>query len=798
MALSFARPKSNDKNIIKKSKTVTDRTSIRSGGSNIAAQIQSIVAIANQKLANHKDDYILIREPDQLYEYMKEMKQVGGGALDTETTGLNPLLVNIVGGCIYTPGQKAAYIPINHKSYITGVRTKEQMNEETVSKIMKDFHKDIRWIFHNAKYDIRVCRKTLGIDFKPYWDTMLAAYCIDEEESHRLKDLHLKYCDSKDTESLTFDSLFKGVTFDNIPISTAYLYAAGDPIKTYELYEYQKTLLNRRVLSGPYNVFWNIEMPLIPVVADMEDRGVCLDFDVCKNLHEKYHTIREERQKQADEAIAMYQNEIDNYKMKNPNNKLSDPISLSSPTQLAILFYDILGLKSPDKKSPRGTGEDILKHFIQTNTTDIYTTYRYDSEFYNSENYYDPTVGKALGKQSRAEKKKIGVSVNRLGKLCQAILDIRNVEKLLGTYIDKMPEIALDDGRVHASYNQYGAKTGRFSSQDPNLQNIPSHNKEIRHMFKAQEGYVLIGGDYSQQEPMVTAHLSKDRKMKEAFMNGKDIYATIASLAFHKPYEECKEFRPDGTVNPVGKERRTQAKSIVLGILYGRQIPSIGEQLGVSTKEAQGIYDAVLKAFPELAQFIEDSQAMARTEGYVTTAWGRRRHLKDMQLERYEFSYNGKVTNFDPLAFGSEVSTEVPKKVKDSYTKQLDKAFGWKKKNDIIQKALLEGIKIKDNGGFIAQAERQCVNARVQGSAADMAKLAMISINNDKRMKELDFHLLICVHDEVIGECPKENAKEVKERLSYLMRMAPSHLIELPFKCDCEVSYNWYGETVEV
>lgn len=783
MALSFARPKSNDKNIIKKSKTVTTRTSIRSGGNNLAAQIQSIVAIANQKLAIHKDDYILIREPDQLYEYMKEMKQVGEGAVDTETTGLNPLLVDIVGGCIYTPGQKAAYIPINHKSYITGVRTKEQMDEETVSKIMKEFHKDIRWVFHNAKYDIRVCRKTLGIDFKPYWDTMLAAYCIDEEESHRLKDLHLKYCNSKDIESLTFDTLFKGVTFDNIPISTAYLYAAGDAVKTYELYKYQKTLLNRRFLSGPYNVFWNIEMPLIPVVADMEDRGVCLDFDVCKNLHEKYHKIREERQKQADEALAMYKDEIDNYRMgstysntypdgsteysnsqtskgkkyghtkiSSNASKLSDPISLSSPTQLAILFYDILGLESPDKKASRGTGEDILKHFAQ-------------------------------GKEKN---------------LCEAILGMRNVEKLLGTYIDKMPEIALEDGRVHASYNQYGAKTGRFSSQDPNLQNIPSHNKEIRQMFKAQDGYVLIGSDFSQQEPMVTAHLSDDKKMQEAFINGKDIYATIAALAFHKPYEECKEFREDGTVNPAGKERRTQAKSIVLGILYGRQIPSIAEQLGVSTKEAQAIYDKVIASFPALGKFIEDSQEMARTEGYVTTAWGRRRHLHDMQLERYEFSYNGKVTNFDPLAFGSEVSTEVPKKVKDNYIKQLDKAFGLKKKNDIIQKALAEGIKIKDNGGFIAQAERQCVNARVQGSAADITKLAMIAINNDERMKELDFHLLIQVHDEVIGECPIENAKEAGERLSYLMRTAPSNLIKLPFKCDISYTSNWYGEEVKI
>lgn len=752
MALSFARPKSNDKNIIKKSKTVTTRTSIKSGGNNLAAQIQSIVAIANQKLAIHKDDYILIREPDQLYEYMKEMKQVGEGALDTEATGLNPLLVDIVGGCIYTPGQKAAYIPINHKSYITGVRTKDQLDEQTVSKIMKDFHKDIRWIFHNAKYDIRVCRKTLGIDFKPYWDTMLAAYCIDEEESHRLKDLHLKYCNSKDTESLTFDALFKGVTFDNIPISTAYLYAAGDPIKTYELYEYQKTLLNRRVLSGPYNVFWNIEMPLIPVVADMEDRGVCLDFDVCKNLHEKYHKIREERQKQADEAIAMYQNEIDNYKMKNPNNKLSDPISLSSPTQLTILFYDILGLESPDKKSPRGTGEDILKHFAQ-------------------------------GKEKN---------------LCEAILGMRNVDKLLGTYIDKMPEIALEDGRVHASYNQYGAKTGRFSSQDPNLQNIPSHNKEIRQMFKSQDGYVLIGGDYSQQEPRLTAHCSNDEKMKESYHQGKDIYATIASLAFDKPYEECKEFREDGTVNPEGKERRSQAKAIVLGVTYGKGIPAIGEDLGISTQKAQAVYDKVMESFPMLEKFMHDTQEKAREYGYVETPWGRRRHLKDMQLEPYIFKYDGKVTNFDPLAFGSDVSTEVPERTKKEYAKKLDKCRFYKERIKVENELQNQGVSVSYNTNKIAQAERQCVNSVIQGGAADMAKLAMIHINNDEIMKELDFHLLICVHDEVIGECPIENAKKASERLAQLMIEAPKGKIDIPMKVDCEITRNWYGESMEV
>lgn len=750
MALSFARKTVKDKNIVNKTKNAKTRTLVRTG-TNLASQIQTMTMIAESKLAHHKDDYILIRTVEELEEYRKAIADAEECAIDTETTGLNPLLVDLVGVCLYVPGKKSAYIPVGHKSHITGQRVQNQLELKDLVEFFNKL-KDIKWIFHNAKYDIRVLRHTLGVYLEPYWDTQLGACCIDENESHRLKDLHLKYCDSTDTESLTFDKLFGGITFDMVPIKVAYLYAAGDAIKTYELYQYQKGLLNRRVLSGPYNVFHNIEMPLITVVADMEDRGVCLDSEVCEYLHEKYHRIKEERQQQADEAIAMYKEQIDNYKMKNPNHKLSDPISLTSPTQLAILFYDILGLESPDKKSPRGTSEEILKHF-------------------------------AKGKEKN---------------LCEAILGIRNVDKLLNTYIDKMPQIALDDGRVHASYNQYGAKTGRFSSSDPNLQNIPSHNKEIRKMFKAQDGYVLIGADYSQQEPMVTAHLSDDKKMQDAFINGKDIYATIAGLAFHQPYEECLEFREDGTVNSAGKERRTQAKSIVLGILYGRQIPSIAEQLAVSTREAQDIYDAVLRAFPQLAQFIDESQGMAKELGYVTTAWGRRRHLKDMQLEQYEFSYSGNVTNFDPLAFGKSVSVEVPENVKKSYIKQLERAYGWQKKNQIIQQALSQGIKIKDNSGYIAQAERQCVNARVQGSAADMAKLAMIAINNDEKMKELDFHLLIQVHDEVIGECPKENMKEASERLSYLMRTAPSHLIKLPFKCDCEITRNWYGDSIEL
>lgn len=285
--------------------------------------------------------------------------------------------------------------------------------------------------------------------------------------------------------------------------------------------------------------------------------------------------------------------------------------------------------------------------------------------------------------------------------------------------------------------------------------------------------------------------------MQDAFIHGKDIYSTIASMSFNKSYEDCLEFRPDGTTNSAGKERRTQAKSIVLGILYGRTIPSIAEQLGCSTKEAQAIYDKVLDSFTGLANFIKQSETQARENGYVETAWGRRRHIPDMQLPKYEFSYVSNKGHYDPLAFDT-TSVEVEPKLVEKYTRAMDKARYAKDKSNVMYEARQEGIKIKDNTFKIAEAERQCVNSRVQGSAADMVKLSMATINNDKRMKELDFHLLIQVHDEVIGECPRENAKEVAERLSYLMRTAPTELIDLPFRCDCSVTTNWYGEEIKL
>lgn len=192
---------------------------------------------------------------------------------------------------------------------------------------------------------------------------------------------------------------------------------------------------------------------------------------------------------------------------------------------------------------------------------------------------------------------------------------------------------------------------------------------------------------------------------------------------------------------------------------------------------------------------------MARDLGYVTTLWGRKRRLPKMQLPLYEFDFsNFVVATFDPLNFdGSfDEQTSIQYEKIDYYTNLMNKAWGRVAKEQVKQKALAEGIKIIDNGGYIADAERQCVNARVQGSASDMTKKAMILIGNDKRLKELGFQLLIPVHDELIAQCPLKNAKECKERFANLMSIAAKDKLEVPISCDVTLTKEWYGEEIEV
>ena len=752
-----------DKAILTKVNTKT-RSTTTVKGSGVLGQINQIKATVEKNLGQFKDDYIVITEEHDLHNYLVECVHNNIISIDTETTGLDPILDSIVGLCLYTPSQPAAYVPINHVSYVTGVRVENQLTEKQVGELLnvlvQKYHIDI--IMFNAKFDMRVIRNQLGVkDIYCTWDAYLAAKLMNEnEESHGLKSLYKKYCLNGEGDAFSFDALFKGITADKIPISSFYLYAAHDAIITYEFqkqylyYDSSQDKDARNGMNGVAWVFFNIEMPCLKVVCDMEDNGIKFDFEYQRKLSEKYNQLLEEKKNDFYKVCNTWGNEIYEYKQKNINHKLDDPINIGSPTQIAILLYDILQIEPPDPKSPRGTGEAILQKI-------------------------DNPIAKA-------------------------ILDYREMSKLVSTYIDKLPEcVNPKDGRIHCSFNQYGARTGRFSSENPNLQNIPSHNKDIRKMFVASDGYVLMSSDYSQQEPKVMTQMCGDPKMIKAYQEGKDLYAEIAALSFNTSYDNCLEFRPDGTTNPEGKNRRSQAKSILLGVLYGRGVPSIAEQLGTTTKKAQAIKDSVFKGFPAIPKFEEDSLEMAYEYGYVTTLWGRKRRLPDLQLPEYEFRWKDGVPPDDDLLDFAETDSEgdgvrdVPDDVQQKYIRRLRQAyFGEKRK--IFEEANKEGIWIVDNGAKIADAQRQCVNARIQGSAADMSKLAMILVGNDERLKELGFRLLIPVHDELIAECPEENVKECSERFAMLMAKAAESGLTIPIKCDVSVTKEWYGDELKV
>lgn len=750
--------KDNALSIVKKSneKPKNAITTVKGGG--ILSIINNARMIVDEKLGHLKDDYIIIRDIESLERYITKSIENDIIAIDTETTGLDPIEDTIVGVCLYTSNEKACYVPINHVSYITNERVENQLSAEQVGKQLSRLL-NTKVIMFNADFDIRVLRNQCYCYLKCYWDCYLAARCMNEnEDANRLKPLHAKYVLRGKEDEFSFGELFKNITFDLVPIDTAYIYAAHDAIITYELYEFQKQYLyydplcsrdDRNGMNGVAWVFFNLEMPLVDIIATMEDTGVELDLQYSKQLLDRYNSLLEAKTSEIYNELSKYDKLINDYILTHSNAKIDSKINLSSPTQLAILFYDILKVDVIDAKKPRGTGADILE--------------------------------------------KMNLPVAKM------ILEYRELEKLIGTYIEKLPEcISKKDGRLHGKFNQYGADTGRFSSRDPNLQNIPSHNKDIRKMFKATDGYVWMSSDYSQQEPKCLAALCRqqgDSQMYDTFMAGKDLYSDIASVSFERPYEQCKEFNEDGTVNADGKERRTQAKSILLGSLYGRGIASIAEQLGCTLEDAQRIKDRVMKGYPAIKKFEQDSINMAIEKGYVTTICGRKRRLPSMQLPDYEVEWIDKQIDTDPLNFTS-TTAEVPYDIQMYWLNKIYNARGFGSKKKIYEEANKQGLYIKDNTK--EKDVTKVVNARIQGSAADLTKAAMIELANNERLKELGFRMLIQVHDEVIAECPIENAKECKELLAETMSQAAEKILQMPIKCDVDMTDSWYGEVIDV
>ena len=452
-----------------KSKTIT-----------LEERLKVIEDTVRKILGKQVGNAIVINTVEEYQAYIDSCIQSGYVSVDTETNNsLDPITCKIMGLCLYTPGRKQAYIPVNHEDYISQTRLEKQLTEEQIADGLRRLI-DARTfvIMHNGKFDYQVIKCTCGVEMPIDWDTMIAYKLIDENEfSVGLKQLYIKLIDPEQ-EKYSIDHLFEGVPYAFVDTSIFALYSATDALMTYKLYEYEKDIFTSDDYSRIYQLFKNIEMPCVTVTAEMELAGVEVDQEYAQRLQVKYHkqldnldtdiqkfldsikeTVskwrltsearapqwRKQTQNQYDISLngasfneSSWKNENGQwYKLSKSKSEQLDeeltPDTLASPTQLGIILYDILNCPVVNKDKPYATGSEELEKLVD----------------------YTP--------------------------LCKLMIKRRELVKLLTGYIDTIPELAKrwPDGRVRTHFNQYGAATGRFSSSDPiNLQNIPSHNKE--------------------------------------------------------------------------------------------------------------------------------------------------------------------------------------------------------------------------------------------------------------------------------------------------------------------------------
>ena len=499
---------------------------IKSKSINLEDKLNLIKSEVLRVLAKQVDNVTVITSREKYFEYLQGAVNSGVIAVDTETNNsLDPITCKLMGLCLYYPGAKQAYIPVNHRNYKTGERLTNQLTEQDIKEglefvLEKSFSKDgwtpdyegetyfewyqnhietlstnssIEWVFHNGKFDYQVIKKTCGIEVPITWDTLLGAKLIDENEfSAGLKQQYVSKIDPEQ-EKYDIEHLFEGVEYADVDASLFALYAATDSYMTYRLYkEYQLPIFESKDYADVYKLFREIEVPCITVTAEMELNGIEIDQEYSKRLQNKYHARLEKLDEKLINLLDRLKETIDNWKntndalqsqmkkqsekqranalksanyddslwkyqdgiwYKSSKSKLEQlgenltPKELGSPVKLAILLYSILKAPRVNDEKPDGTGEDELKAIIR-----------------KSDN-------------------------NDVKELCNLMLDRRELDKLLNSFIDTLPNKVNVDNRIHCHFNQYGASTGRFSCSEPNLQQIPSHNKEIRMMFRATTRY---------------------------------------------------------------------------------------------------------------------------------------------------------------------------------------------------------------------------------------------------------------------------------------------------------------------
>ena len=598
-----------------------------------------------ETLKTTRHEYKLVEKEDEIKQICDYFLTKEILSLDTETTSLSPIDAELVGLSFSVKENEAFYVPV----------PADQDEARKIVDLLRPVYENekILKVGQNLKYDYEVLMK-YGVRLAgKMFDTMLAHYVIQPELRHNmdyLAEIYLNY------KTIHIDELIgpKGKNQKNmrdLRPQDVYEYAAEDADVTLKL---KNKLEGELKKYGAEELFYNIEMPLMPVLAEMEMNGVTIDTQSLADTSDVLTKRMEEVEKEIYELAGA-------------------PFNIASPRQVGEVLFDKLQIVEKAKKTKTGqyvTNEEVLQ------------------------------------------------SLKGKHKIVEAILEHRGLKKLLGTYIDALPKlINARTGHIHTSFNQATTATGRLSSSDPNLQNIPvrgEEGKEIRKAFIPEPGCLFFSADYSQIELRVMAHLSGDENMIEAFREGHDIHAATAAKIYKEEMEN------------VTRDQRTKAKRANFGIIYGITIFGLAERLEISRDEAKMLIEGYFETFPKVKEYMEKAKEQARNQGYVETQFHRRRYLADIN------SANATVRGF---------------------------------------------------------AERNAINAPIQGTAADIIKVAMIRIYNRFRAEGIRSKMILQVHDELNFSVYPEEKEKVEQIV--LEEMQNAFPMQVPLVADCGWGNNW-------
>jgi len=623
------------------------------GFSSLLTRLPEIEEVPSQTTTQFKTepppqrDYHIVNTTSALDEVLSRLSAVKSFAFDLETTSLDAMSAQLVGISLSTAPGEAHYIPVGH----VGFGQLEQLPQEQVIDRLKPPLEDnnLAKIAHNGKYDMTVLAE-YGITVSNLaFDTMLAAYLLGES-SLGLKALAFNKLGIEMTPiTALIGSGAKQLLMSQVEINRVADYACADADITGQL---AKLLSPEIEQQGLWQLFSQVEMPLVPVLIHMERNGVSLDTELLRQMA-----------RQLGEQILTL--EADVY------SSVGHQFNINSPQQLSSVLFQELKLP-PARKTKGGysTGASVLEE------------------------------------------------LRGVHPIIEFILDYRQLTKLKSTYIDTLPSlINLKTGRVHTSFNQTRTATGRLSSSEPNLQNIPVRGelgKKLRNAFVAPHGSRLVAGDYSQIDLRALAHLSQDKSLLGAFMRDEDIHTATAVQLFNV---DASAVTPD---------MRRLAKTVNFGVIYGMSDYGLQQATELSREEAAKFIAAYFEKYPGIKQYLESTKKQARENGYVQTLLGRRRAIPEI----------------------------------NSSNRQVREA-----------------------------AERMAINMPVQGTSADIIKVAMINLYREMGKRRLKSKMLLQVHDELIFEVPEEEREEMRQLVPEIMSTALE--ISVPLKVDIKTGNNW-------